>query len=119
MGDLLALRGQLDRYERVVVAFSGGADSAFLAWMAHDTLGPDRVVAVTAVSPSLPGFERDDCAALADEWGLRWIEVETDELEAAAYRRNDADRCFHCKDALMDALGPLAADAGRDRRARA
>jgi pyridinium-3,5-biscarboxylic acid mononucleotide sulfurtransferase len=112
VGDLLALRGQLDRYERVVVAFSGGADSAFLAWAAQDQLGPDRVVAATAVSPSLPAFERDDCAALADEWGLEWIEVPTDELEAAAYRRNDADRCFHCKDALMDALVPIA--SGRD-----
>ena len=70
------------------------------------------MVAATAVSPSLAGFERDDCAALADEWGLQWVEVETDELEAAAYRRNDADRCFHCKDALMDALGPLAGDRG-------
>jgi pyridinium-3,5-biscarboxylic acid mononucleotide sulfurtransferase len=112
MGDLLALREQLDRYERVVVAFSGGADSAFLAWAAHEHLGRERVVAATAVSPSLPGFERDDCAALADEWGLHWVEVETDELEAAAYRRNDADRCFHCKDALMDALGPLASGRG-------
>ena len=69
-------------------------------------------MAVTAVSPSLPAFERDDCAELADEWGLQWVEVETDELEAAAYRRNDPDRCFHCKDALMDALGPLASEQG-------
>ena len=70
------------------------------------------MVAVTAVSPSLPAFERDDCAELADEWGLQWVEVETDELEVAAYRRNDPDRCFHCKDALMDALGPLASEQG-------
>ena len=110
MGDLTALRGQLDSYEQVVVAFSGGADSAFLAWTAHDELGAGRVVAATAVSPSLPGYERDECAALADEWGLQWVEVATDELEVAAYRRNDADRCYHCKDALMDALSPLASD---------
>ncbi len=108
MGDLTALRERLGDYEQVVVAFSGGADSAFLAWTAHDALGPDRVVAATAVSPSLAGFERDDCAALAGEWGLSWVEVATDEMAQAAYRRNDADRCAHCKDALMDALEPLA-----------
>ena len=71
----------------VVVAFSGGADSAFLAWVAHDTLGAERVRCVTAVSPSLAGDERADCAALATEWGLRWSEVETDELSHDRLRR--------------------------------
>ena len=112
MADLAALRDGLARLDQVVVAFSGGADSAFLTWVAHDTLGPDRVTAVTAVSPSLAGFEHDDCAALAREWGLRWVEVHTDEMTDAAYRRNDADRCFHCKDALMDAVAPLAEAEG-------
>jgi pyridinium-3,5-biscarboxylic acid mononucleotide sulfurtransferase len=112
MGDLAALRAHLEQLGRVTVAFSGGADSAFLAWVAHDTLGPDRATAVTAVSPSLAGFEHDDCAALAREWGLHWIEVLTNEMLEAAYRRNDGDRCFHCKDALMDALAPLAEGAG-------
>ncbi len=102
------LRVSLGELERVVVAFSGGADSAFLAWMAHDTLGPDHATAATAVSPSLAALERDDCAALAASWGLRWVEVDTDEMTRAAYRVNDADRCFHCKDALMDAVAPLA-----------
>jgi pyridinium-3,5-biscarboxylic acid mononucleotide sulfurtransferase len=103
-----ALRGRLRELDRVVVAFSGGADSAFLAWVAHDTLGPDRAGAATAVSPSLAGSERLDCAALADEWGLRWTEVVTDELGRAAYVRNDADRCYWCKDELMRVLGPVA-----------
>lgn len=95
----------------LVVAFSGGADSAFLAWAATRALGADHVLCVTAVSPSLPATELDDCAALAQEWGLRWQVVETDELDDPAYQRNDADRCFHCKEALGRALGPLAEDA--------
>jgi uncharacterized protein len=102
------LRDELRALGRVVVAFSGGADSAFLAWMANDTLGPDRSLAVTAVSPSLPAAERAESADLAAEWGLRWREVETDELADAAYTRNDADRCYWCKDALLRAAGPLA-----------
>ncbi len=101
------LRARLHELDRVVVAFSGGADSAFLAWVAHDTLGPDRALAVTAVSPSLPGSERIDCAELAAEWGLHWREVETDEMVEAAYARNDADRCYWCKDALLRAVGPI------------
>jgi pyridinium-3,5-biscarboxylic acid mononucleotide sulfurtransferase len=105
-----ALRGRLRSLGRVVVAFSGGADSSFLAWVAHDTLGPDAVLAVTAVSPSLPGNERVDCAELAAEWGLRWREVETDEMAAAAYTRNDGDRCYWCKEALLRALGPVAGE---------
>jgi len=106
------LRAGLVELDRVVVAFSGGADSAFLAWVANDTLGPARALAVTAVSPSLAGAERDDCEALARDWGLRWTPVETSELEDLAYVANDGDRCAHCKTALMDVAGPLAAAEG-------
>ena len=109
-----ALRDRLRELGRVVVAFSGGADSAFLAWVAHDTLGPDGALAVTAVSPSLPGSERVDCAELAAEWGLRWREVETDEMVEAAYARNDGDRCYWCKDALLRAVEPILAGLGGD-----
>ena len=108
MGDLGALRATLQQLDRIVVAFSGGADSSFLAWVATDTLGSERVSCVTALSPSLASFEHDDCARLASEWGLNWLQVETAEMQNAAYRRNDADRCFWCKDALMDALEPIA-----------
>lgn len=105
---LARLRAELETHGNVVVAFSGGADSAFLAWMANDVLGRDRALVATAVSPSLAGFEHDDCRRLAAEWGLHHVEVETFEMQNAAYRVNDGDRCFHCKDALMDALEPIA-----------
>jgi len=109
MGDLDLLRDRLRQLERVVVAFSGGADSALLAWVAHDTLGP-AAHAVTAVSPSLPAAERDDCAALAAEWDLRWTTVATDELARPGYVANGDDRCYHCKAELMDVVGRLARD---------
>ena len=112
MGDLGALRLTLRSMERVVVAFSGGADSAFLAFVAHDTLGAERVVALTAVSPSLAPEEYADCEALAREWGMRWEPVETTELESAMYVANGTDRCFHCKTALMDVAAPVAAREG-------
>jgi uncharacterized protein len=103
------LERELSRLGNVVVAFSGGADSAFLAAVAHRTLGADRALAVTAVSPSLAGDEESDCRALASEWGLAWTPVVTHEMERAAYRINDTERCFHCKAELMDVVGPIAA----------
>jgi uncharacterized protein len=106
--DVQSLRRQLQRLDRVVVAFSGGVDSGLVAWAANDVLGPERALAVTAVSPSLAGAERDECRDLAAEWGLRWQEVSTDEMEQAAYTRNDGDRCYWCKDALLRALAPIA-----------
>jgi uncharacterized protein len=108
MGELVALEDRLRSLGRVVVAFSGGADSAFLAWVAHRTLGPEACVAATAVSPSLAADEQTDCEALALEWGLRWRRVETTELDDLAYVANDGDRCARCKSALMDVLGPMA-----------
>jgi uncharacterized protein len=110
VADVAALRAHLRELDRVVVAFSGGADSAFLAWVANDELG-ERATAVTAVSASLAPEEEADCRALADEWGLQWLPVRTDELANPAYQANDGERCYHCKTALMDVVGPVAGDA--------
>ena len=106
-GDLDTLRSGLAGMGPVVVAFSGGADSAFLAWTATDTLGADAVLCATAVSPSLAPEELADCRALAAEWGLHHVEVETAELADPAYAANDGSRCYHCKTSLLEALAPL------------
>ncbi len=106
---LADLEGVLGEIGRVVVAFSGGADSALLARVAQRVLGPEQALCVTAVSPSFAADEEDHCRAFVAEWGLRWQTVETSEMEDPLYVANGADRCARCKDALMGALGPIAA----------
>ena len=112
MGNLGVLQERLRDLGPVVVAFSGGADSAFLAWVAHDALGRHGALAVTAVSASLAPSELEDCRSLAREWDLNYEEVETHEGARPEYRANGADRCWHCKDELMRCLAPLAASFG-------
>lgn len=102
------LRATVLSFPKVVVAFSGGVDSGLLAHVAHEALGPERAMAVTAVSPSLAPSELADCRRLAGVWGLRHSEVETDEFGRADYVANGADRCYHCKSELMEKLVPLA-----------
>jgi len=96
----------------VAVAFSGGADSAFLLAAAVRALGADRVLAVTAVSDSLPTAELDAAGAFAADLGLRHLTPRTDEMSRDGYRANGGDRCWFCKAELLDVVAPLAADAG-------
>ncbi|HVL85260.1 MAG TPA: ATP-dependent sacrificial sulfur transferase LarE [Pseudonocardia sp.] len=106
-----ALRERIRREPALLVAYSGGADSALVAAVAAEELGA-RAVAVTAVSASLPAAERRAARAFARARGIRHVEVATDELDRPEYVANGADRCAHCKDALLDALVPLAELAG-------
>lgn len=110
-GLLEALEDRIAQEDRLVTAYSGGADSALLAAVAHQVLG-SRALAVTAVSASLPAAERAAARDFARSRGLAHVEVCTDELARPEYRRNGADRCFHCKSALFDALAPVAAAMG-------
>jgi uncharacterized protein len=107
-GRLGGLAPVLEAIGPMVVAFSGGADSALLAWAATAVLGAERVLCATAVSPSLSAEGLEDCRGLASQWGLRYREVTTAELDDPAYVRNDERRCYHCKTSLLDALAPLA-----------
>ncbi len=95
----------------VIVAYSGGTDSAYLAWAAREALG-DHAVAITADSASIPASHKADAEAFAHQFGIRHEYVETREFENPDYIRNDANRCFHCKDELFTVLEKVGEQRG-------
>jgi uncharacterized protein len=98
---------------RVLVAYSGGVDSAYLAWAAHRAIG-NNMLAVIADSPSLARTHLADAVAFAQEQGIPLQVILTSELDRPEYARNDGQRCFHCKDELFDAMEKLHAAHGFD-----
>lgn len=101
----------LSDLKRVIIAYSGGADSAYLAWAAYKVLHNDAL-AVTADSASIPESHKRDAAAFAREVGFRQEVIVTREFDNPDYVKNGPDRCFHCKDELFDRLEALARERG-------
>lgn len=108
---LAGLRRGLRELESVLIAFSGGVDSTFLAKIAREELG-DRAVAVTARSETYPLFEYKEALDLARRIGIRHMTIETEELTLEAFRNNPPDRCYHCKRELFGRLRRLADEIG-------
>jgi uncharacterized protein len=94
---------------QVIVAYSGGTDSAYLAWAAKQALG-DSALAITADSASIPASHKLDAEAFVNQFGIRHEYVETHEFDNPDYTKNDANRCFHCKDELFTVLDRISAE---------
>jgi pyridinium-3,5-biscarboxylic acid mononucleotide sulfurtransferase len=116
--DLGILKAKQDRLfsilkpmRRVIIAYSGGADSAYLAWAAHRVLGANAL-AVTADSASIPETHKSDAEAFARECGFHHEYIETREFDNPEYIKNDPNRCFHCKDELFTRLEVVARERG-------
>jgi uncharacterized protein len=106
-----SLLASLRALDSLLIAFSGGADSAYLAWAAHSVLG-ERAFSITALSASFSRHDREQADAFVRSVGLRHEFIETREFENPQYVANNADRCYHCKDELFDRMELLA----RERR---
>ena len=106
-----ALRAELASLQAVIVAYSGGVDSAYLAYVANETLG-DRAVAVTADSPSYPEHHRRLAIDIAAQFDLHHEIIHTSELDRPEYRANPANRCYYCKHELYTHLSRIAAERG-------
>ncbi len=105
------LLARLAEIPSLIIALSGGADSAYLAWAAHQALGA-RALSVTALSPSYSAHDRSIVEEFVKKQGVRHEFIETHEIEKPAYRANAADRCYFCKDELFSALDELAHTRG-------
>ena len=111
-GKLDRLKADIATMESVLIAFSGGVDSTFLLRVAVDVLGADRVLALTAISPTYPHYEFEESCKLATAMGVRQLVVESDELKVPEFTRNDSRRCYHCKSILFNLCRAKAAEFG-------
>ncbi len=105
------LIGLLRDMKRVLIAYSGGTDSAYLAWAAKQALG-NEAIAITADSPSIPESHKRDAVDFAKGHGILHEMIPTNEFENPAYVANNPDRCFHCKDELFRVMDQIASDRG-------
>lgn len=105
------LLGHLRSLGRVIIAYSGGTDSAYLAWVAVQALG-ENAVAITADSASIPASHKRDAEAFAIQFGIRHEYIETFEFDNPDYVKNDKNRCFHCKDELFTRLDAVCIERG-------
>jgi uncharacterized protein len=109
---LARVKAELKSLKSVLVAFSGGVDSSFLLKVAHDTLGADKVLAVTARSSTYPQRELDNAIAVAGLIGARHMVIDSEELEIEGFAKNPSNRCYYCKTELFGKLTQVAAKGG-------
>jgi uncharacterized protein len=109
---LEAARRIVRSLDSVLIAYSGGVDSTLLLKLSLEELGSERAIAVLASSPAYPEEEQEEARALARALGAPLHEVTTNEVELESYRRNNPDRCFHCKEELFSTLEPIQRSLG-------